>query len=808
MSIKPFALHGREAFDQTARRVLRSWDKLIDRADEVAALLWVGDSTEILVWSGDMDQPLEWGRYEGFCNLQRKAEPYFPGWFDNRPPQVFAPGLPELTYADLRDIIAALKRAALEVHGVTFHPGMTFDPSPEFSESPFKYDEHVEVLSDHPEGPRRYCQRMVSHQATLHADPRRYAAYPDGIPEGTTMGAFLGGQARHFAEAMGYDYLWLSNGFGFSHYAWHANGDILETDGKWYPDRVPRQLELLKRFWTDFREACPDLPLEFRGTNQSLGVDLSTDAASHELVAELSGSDVGAPNLPVLQAELLARDIATYLTRIAGAPSRRLIYRAYLNDPWHEHNPWHDIYNREPFETFSCMSCARLRGDGSLDVPTDLHILTTDNERGEMPQDDINEVIPGYLRALSHRADAAGPLVLVYPFKDFHRVLEQHPDRLPHLFACDHYLWRSIESGLPLNTVIEADEFAELQQSGGVGADRVWIAPTPVIEGRYERALIQHMRQGGGVLLFGSLAFASDELRGLLGIDLADEALAGDFAVSRPVADDDFDAGVDLSGLPLKHHASTGGGGIREVAADNAEPWLSIEQNGARRAWATLHTGVEPGGQFRGWVRGTVPYGSEFEPPYLRPTVDAFDQYQRTPDALRVMLARFGYDLRQRRADATVEPIRVFLKRQGGAWWFEGSKPDTTTRLRCRLPHGAPLFTGQDTVVRDGYAHDTFSKTIDNPVRFFVPAQTGKYRVTTESFGLHQSHGYAVRGLKSDTVIVFPDPAALRRGDVLVLADHYADKRPDGSPVPQVPHRVAGDHIVIENHTGPLYIKW
>ena len=70
------------------------------------------------------------------------------------------------------------------------------------------------------------------------------------------------------------------------------------------------------------------------------------------------------PNLPVLHADLLAKDVVTYLTRMAKTPSDRILYRHYLNDPWFEQYPWYDIYNREPLEAYTALSCSRLNADG------------------------------------------------------------------------------------------------------------------------------------------------------------------------------------------------------------------------------------------------------------------------------------------------------------------------------------------------------------------------------------------------------------------------------------------------------------
>ncbi|MEM6458831.1 MAG: hypothetical protein AAF710_05505 [Planctomycetota bacterium] len=820
MSIKPFARYGAEAYPDTARRVLKTWEKLIDRADEVAALIWVGDSTDLMTWSGDPDQPLVWCSQEGFCNLGRKGEPYFPGWFEGRPPVPYLDERPRLTYTDLRDIVAALKEAAAELYGIEFHAGIPYDPTPEFAESPFKYDEHVEILHDHPEGPRRYSQRFVSHQKTFHADPRPFAGFPSGIPEGTTVGTFLGRQTKQFAADFGFDYLWLSNGFGYSHYAWHINGTVLETDGRWYPERVPEQLALLERFWIDFRRECPELPIEFRGTNWPVGHDLSTDAASHTLVQRLSSSDVSPPNVPVLYAELLAMDVTTYLTRMAGATTDRIIYRAYLNDPWHEHNPWFDIYNRQAFETLSCTACARLRADGGLDVPTDLHILTTDTERGEMPQDQVNEAVPGYLRALEERADRPGPVVWVYPFRDLHRVLENRPGRLPQVFNVDHFMWRSIEAGTPVNTVVEADDFTTLVASGRADTQTIFIAPTPAIDGRYADALLTHAQHGGTVVFYGPLDHASGDLLDALRVTLADELLGGDFRVSRPISEDLFESRADLATLPLRHHPSTGGGGVRETGDRLTDDDIMLEQSGRQRVWARCLRNFGDRGGAIGWVRGTLPFDTDFEPPYLRPKLDPADRFQRPQDATRHLIARLtrgrdnAWELRQTRAEPGTEPIRLFIKRHRGAFYFAGSKPDTSSGFRVRTGDGAPLFTGLTTPVRRGFACDSSSKTIYREARVFVtPSDTARdrrYTVRNHSFGLNQSRALAVEGLDDDRIVVYPDPAALREGRVSLTDAPYADRGLSPSELTGVnlPHRIDGERVVIDRHTGPLFIKW
>ena len=65
---------------------------------------------------------------------------------------------------------------------------------------------------------------MVDAAALLHADAQAYAAYPDGIPEGEPFALFLGRQIREYCRDIGFDYVWLSNGFGFSAVAWDYLG--------------------------------------------------------------------------------------------------------------------------------------------------------------------------------------------------------------------------------------------------------------------------------------------------------------------------------------------------------------------------------------------------------------------------------------------------------------------------------------------------------------------------------------------------------------------------------------------------------
>ena len=215
LSLKPFGYDlSDEGIERVCRDYYKKWAALFERAEGLAVLLWTSDGSEIFEFTGDLDTPFEWCKYIGIGNYERgvdKAEAAkrkslhaFPIHYMENPP--------EMTYRDLARIIACLKRVGKEMTGFDVQIGETFDPGPEFAYSAFKYERHPEIASGNIMGKRQWLHCAVR----LHAEDRAYAAYPNGIPEGTHIGEFLGRQFMALKKAVGFDYLWLSNGFGFA----------------------------------------------------------------------------------------------------------------------------------------------------------------------------------------------------------------------------------------------------------------------------------------------------------------------------------------------------------------------------------------------------------------------------------------------------------------------------------------------------------------------------------------------------------------------------------------------------------------
>ncbi|MCK4373865.1 MAG: hypothetical protein KAX19_01010, partial [Candidatus Brocadiae bacterium] len=154
-SLKPFYRPGAGTFADTAAEIMAVWSDLVQMSRGLAALLWIGDGSEMLEWKGDMDEPIRWAHTIGFNNLEYGL---YPGaqYYALQRAREFRDPVPTVRYRDVAEIVAALKRAAREGAGKELLVGATIDPGPEFVHNPWKYELHRELIkggpdSEHPE---------------------------------------------------------------------------------------------------------------------------------------------------------------------------------------------------------------------------------------------------------------------------------------------------------------------------------------------------------------------------------------------------------------------------------------------------------------------------------------------------------------------------------------------------------------------------------------------------------------------------------------------------------------------------------
>lgn len=495
MSLKPFKHTDTQTIRQICAQIFEQWRPLIKNRRTISVMLWVGDGSEILDYAGRMEDEIEWCRFVGTANLPYLEADVPTHMSLHKRKQDYIPDAPKMTYGILKAIVACLKEEGKRAFPQSqIRIGETFDIGPEFAISDFKYHRHTEICS----GYTLDKFGFVDATAKLHADTRRYAAYPDGIPEDTLFGTFLGRQSECFLRDLGFDYLWLSNGLGFSANPWKKTGKIF--DGKtYYPEKLAETKKNVFAFWKLFRSEC-SFPLETRGTNNSVGIDYASDGVPLYDIYN-AGLDITAPpNSPwAALNDNYGLEIMGHMTRICELPGEKFPFRYYIHDPWWINSPWYDRYDGSPCDIYLPMAISRINAQGDVETANSLNILSIDNSYGGMPDQCVNEPLPHLLKAEKDRADEPAPLVWVYPMREY--TTSDDAALLREMNMGDHYICDAINDGLPLCCVVSTDNF--LRHDAKVYRKSILISPAPENPDVLER-LIALADQGVGVVFYAT----------------------------------------------------------------------------------------------------------------------------------------------------------------------------------------------------------------------------------------------------------------------------------------------------------------
>lgn len=724
-SLKPFCFDmSDKGFRAVVAKIFRQWESLyLDSDIQVELLFWSSDGSELLEYTGDFADQFEYARYVGGANSGRRqhSTPLHLRNLNERN-YLFMPDPPQWTYGDLRRLVGVCKQTFRNLYGRNLEVGTTFDPGPEFAISDFKYKYHREILS--PSGVFVRCA------GTLHTDNRRYAGYPSGIPDGETFGRFLGRQTQHFLTDIGFDYIWLSNGFGFGTEPWHPTGALFDGK-KFYGELAPALKETQLRFWRDFRAECPQYRIEMRGTNLSTGLDIASDAVPiREIYREVPFMEAP-PNSPWAAINRdFGMELAGWMSHIAELPSiNGFPFRFYIHDPWWHNSPWLDRYGRMPYDIYLPLAVARLNHQGVVETPSHLELLSVDNSHGETPDQVPLEVIPHMQEALRTLPDQCGLLVWVYPFEEFHDQIGsgENPDAV---FAADVQMIAAINCGLPLNTVISSTDFLHLPSATLTG--RILAAPTTVAP-----AVLQRLREfaaaGGGVLLYGP-PNRPDVLD-----HLELEEVPG------------LENDLTLSGRGrICHNAVFSGGQLNTTLKSGSrgeELLYYLGANGEKR------TAVAKYGNLI-YLRGSSSFflkGGQVE--YL-PESENFPFEKLYLE----MLGHFGYEFTFELDGAPVESPTQTLHLHDNAFFLNNYSRNSAAVMHLRFPDGAPVFTGHDVRLRDNRAVYPMEKSGHNEIRFFVSGEDSVIsceECATVNRGIHRT--MRLLGLKN-AIVVFRPP--------------------------------------------------
>ncbi len=495
MSLKPFKQTDIEYIRTVCAKIFEQWRALLKDRKSISITLWVGDGSEILDYAGNLEDEFEWARFIGTANLPHLEEGSPRETSLHTRKQDYMKNPPKMTFGILKTIVATLKEVGKEaLPNAVIRIGETFDIGPEFAISDFKYRRHPEICS----GSTLDTFGFVDATAKLCSDNRYYAAYPNGIPEGTPFGAFLGKQAECFLRELGFDYLWLSNGLGFSADPWNKTGKIFDGEN-YYPEKLSDTRQKVFEFWKLFCNEC-SFPVETRGTNNSVGIDYASDGVPLYDIYNANLDITAPPNSPwAALNDNFGLEITGHMSRVCELPSEKFPFRFYIHDPWWVNSPWLDRYDNAPHDIYLPMAISRINSEGRVESANSLYILTIDNSYGDMPERCVNEPVPHLLKAENDMADEPAPLVWVYPMKEYTTTTDA--DLLREMNLCDNYISDAINDGLPLCCVVSTDNF--LLHDLSIYRKSVLISPVPENADMREKLLL-FAKQGIGVILYGT----------------------------------------------------------------------------------------------------------------------------------------------------------------------------------------------------------------------------------------------------------------------------------------------------------------
>ena len=706
MSLKPFRITTDEYIDSVVRRAFTDWRALLDKGEEIGIMFYIGDGSEILEYNGDMSTPVEWCQYMGTAiptenesakTVDPNNETMMTRGF------LYIPEPPVFTLGTVKRIIASIKRIGKELTGKRVVVGEMFDPGNEFVRSNFK-------LRTHPEACRsEYSDQgdMLCCYSRLKGDNIKYAAFPDGIPDGTSFGSFFGKQCAAFFADMDFDFLWLSNGFGFGIETWSSTGAVFDGESFHGENLAPAKEKNIE-FWRLFREAAPGVEIQTRGTNMSTGIDYASDAVPLKEIYEIMPGLIPPPNSPWASIDGdFGLELVGFMSRVAKIPGERYQFRYYVHDPWFMNSPWYDRYEGQPHDIYLPLSCARMDESGKVMPVTDFHIFAIDNSLGEMPEACVTEPMPHLLRAIKDAPDAPAPLVWVYPFDEYLSCTDD--DAIKEIYSGDWFVRGAINNGLPVSTIISTDNLVKVLSSDKSTFEAsVLFSPVPEAKGEYERVVLDYVRGGGKAIFYGTTARASEEFLELVGVKHEQEREGEmDITVSHT---DEVKKGYSEK---IKHRALVCAGGARESLSDKNAKALGYASD---RLLGTYKDNVA-------WVRGVV--SSEYRRGQQLLVPDSPDEFFASEIMARYALARLGFEVSFKKENAGQRSPVIMCSRSDNAYIFSTYSPDTTVDVRMKFPLGAPILMGYETKLDKGRSTDRFPRAEHRECRVFVEQKEG-----------------------------------------------------------------------------------
>ncbi len=803
LSSKPFRDNSEETMRAVCRKMFTQWMPLTQYADTISVMLWISDGSEILEYKNNLDDQFEWACWQGV------ASPVFGSTTSPRPSihhqaVKYMDNPPTRTYRWLKKLIEVIRKTGNEITGKPVRVGATFDPGPEFAVSEFKYVMHREICCGGSIG----RDTFVTCNTFLKQDSAKYAGFPEGIPDRTPFGVFLGRQSRHFLRDMGYDYIWFSNGFGFGLETWGITGSLF--DGKqFFPEKAGEISKEILKFWEDFSRECPGMPIETRGSNLTAGIEISTDAAP---LNEIYNTFRASPPVNSPWAALdkdIGLELAGWLSHISELPDGNYPFRFYIHDPWFINSPWLDRYEREPYDIYLPLAVSMIDRQGNVRTPSSINLLTVDDSYGEMPDQVPMEVIPYIADGLRRKPDQAGPFVWIYPFNEYQEMVLKQGRCLDEIFADDWFIRGAINNGLPLNTVTSLTSFSALLDSKPeIFAGVVLVIPVNVCSSDCVRKLEQFVKSGGNILFYGPAQSAVPEMLRLLNLKIVD-GVSGEMSLTLNLEADQ----LTEQSYPrtIVHYDIFSGGPLREVIADQNDMTTAIKAAAVKDAHSSRVTALtrKPFSAGSGkicWVRTINPsQPADWLRAVSPPDANKIFHFD---NVMRLMIQELGFKVIYRK-DAPARPNpKMSVSRNRNAFYLSIFCPDTLVEEHLRFPFGAPIMSGLETELKNGAAVYRLPNTTSRECRVFVEqAQPGAvtcHEVCSVYTGI--SRRLLVTGLKDADVTFFPETGSEKRLEI--LPDPQGPYLEGNFITPEFTRNGLGTCVKLKNISSPIMFSW
>jgi len=779
VSLKPFWDLSDEGIRTVCEKIYLQWLPLIKDIEIISIMFWTADGSEILEYKGSLDDTFEWAKFIGVANPEVYGKiPALPQkeLSMHHSPRLYRKNPPEYTYRNLKRILDTMRMVFAE-KGRVIRLGTTFDPGPEFAVSPFKYKNHKESCMANTLGTDTELRSFVCCYAELDADSIAYAGFPDGIKAGTPFGNFLGRQTKYFCADMGFDYIWLSNGFGFGLETWGVCGAIF--DGKKFDNAACVDIKnKIFRFWTEFRKELPDMPIETRGTNLSTGMDLSSDAVPLREVYKNVPGIKAPPNSPwaALNGDF-GMELAGWMSHISNLPSGTgYPFRFYTHDPWFINSPWLDRYGKNPHDIYMPLAIARIDKKGEIMCPDSISFLSIDDSYGDMPEQVPDEVIPHVKAALKSAPDMAGPVVWLYPFDEYHDMTFSG-ENIEEVFFGDWFMRTAINCGFQFNTVVSTSNF------NGMTKGNVVVTPTAVTRNKKAFDLLKKfIEDGGKVLFYGPVN--DTQLLNLLGLKTSD-AIEGELK-----------AVIEGKSELINHNSIYSAGAINTVKdKDDIEIIASVQD----KVIALKRSNIV-------WVRGTNSFVIQQNGRY--PEMYDRNKYFYPESLMRILLGKLGYICEFYKYTKDQRDPVIVTNYNKNALYFSSYVPNLNTTERLKFPEGAPIFVETETIIENGLSVYHFPKAEHLECRVFVEMKDAA--VKCKEFCLcnpEVKRRLEITGLKNATLRFRPETGYEETTQVLL--------NPAGPPFvegnflePEIEHDFAGTVLTYRNVTGKILISW